>query len=177
MNINLPDFSLVCLIGASGSGKSSFASRHFLPTEVVSSDECRARITDDATTLDANEDTFDLLQYIASVRLRRRMLTVIDATSVRRDDRAQLVKLARRYHALPVAIVLDLDPSICEDRNASRTDRNVESNVARRHSQTLRKNIKGLQKEGFRQVHILRSLEEVESASFSREPLWTDQRH
>ena len=176
MNINLPDFSLVCLIGASGAGKSSFASRHFLPTEVVSSDECRARVTDDATTLDANEDTFDLLQYIASVRLKRRMLTVIDATSVRRDDRAQLVKLARRYHALPVAIVLDLDPSICEDRNASRTDRNVEHNVARCHSQALRKNLKGLQKEGFRQVHVLRSLQEVESASFSREPLWTDQR-
>ncbi len=177
MNVSVPDFSLVCLIGASGSGKSSFASRHFKPTEIVSSDECRARVTDDPTTLEANEDTFDLLQYIASVRLKRRMLTVIDATSVKRDDRAQLVKLARRYHALPVAIVLDLDASICEDRNAKRTDRDVKPNVAQRHSQNLRKNLKGLQKEGFRQVHILRSLEEIESVSISREPLWTDQRH
>ncbi len=176
MNIALPDFSLVCLIGASGSGKSSFASEHFKPTEVVSSDACRARVTDDVTALDANEDTFDLLQYISSVRLKRRMLTVIDATSVQRADRAHLVKLARRYHALPVAIVLDLDPSLCEDRNAARTDRSVKKNVARRHSQSLRRSLQGLQKEGFRQVYILRSLDEIESAVVSREPLWTDQR-
>ncbi len=177
MNIALPDFSLICLIGASGSGKSSFASKHFKPTEIVSSDACRARVTDDATALDANEDTFDLLQYIASVRLKRRMMTVIDATSVQRADRAHLVQLARRYHALPVAIVLDLDPSLCEDRNAMRTDRSVKPRVAQRHSQSLRKSLRGLQKEGFRQVHVLRSINEIDSISISFEPLWTDQRH
>jgi len=176
MNIRLPDFSLVCLIGASGSGKSSFAAKHFKPTEVVSSDACRARVTDDASSLEANDDTFELLQYIASMRLKRRLLTVIDATSVQRADRAHLVNLARRFHALPVAIVLDIDPALCEDRNAVRNDRTVKANVAQRHAKNLRKNLKGLQREGFRQVHILRSIEEVDSLTLSREPLWTDQR-
>jgi len=177
MNIALPDFSLVCLVGASGSGKSSFAAKHFKSTEVVSSDECRARVTDDATALDANEDTFDLLQYTAAIRLKRRMLTVIDSTSVQKADRAHLVKLARQFHALPVAIVLDLDPTLCEDRNSARTDRSVKPQVARRHSQSLRKGLRGLQKEGFRQIHILRSIEDVESVVVSREPLWTDLRN
>jgi len=176
MNIKLPDFSLVCLIGASGSGKSSFAANHFLSTEVISSDECRARVSDDVSALDANDDTFELLQLTAAIRLKRRLLTVIDATSVQRADRASLVKLARRFHALPVAIVLDLDPEICESRNAERIDRKIKSKVARRHSSSLRKGIRGLQKEGFRQVHVLRSPEDVESISISREPLWTDYR-
>lgn len=176
MKLAIPDFALVCLIGASGSGKSSFAAQHFKATEVVSSDECRTRVTDDATTLDANEDTFELLQYIASMRLKRRMLTVIDATSVQKADRAHLVSLGRRFHALPVAIVLDLDPALCEERNKQRKDRTVKTNVAQRHSKSLRKNLRGLQKEGFRQVYILRSLDEIESVSITREPLWTDQR-
>ena len=38
MRLTIPDYCLVVLIGASGSGKSTFAARHFLPTEVVSSD-------------------------------------------------------------------------------------------------------------------------------------------
>lgn len=38
MNISIPDFSLVVLIGASGSGKSTFAHTHFKQTEILSSD-------------------------------------------------------------------------------------------------------------------------------------------
>jgi protein phosphatase len=43
VNIEFPDFSLVVLIGASGSGKSTFAAKHFLPTEIVSSDKLMTR--------------------------------------------------------------------------------------------------------------------------------------
>ncbi|MEM6423391.1 MAG: AAA family ATPase, partial [Pseudomonadota bacterium] len=101
MKITVPDFALVVLIGATGSGKSSLARRHFLETEIVSSDHCRAIVSDDETDQAATGDAFDLLRYTAGVRLKRRKLTVIDATSVNREDRADLVRLARRYHALP----------------------------------------------------------------------------
>jgi protein phosphatase len=41
MKITIPELSLVALVGVSGSGKSTFADRHFARTEIVSSDLCR----------------------------------------------------------------------------------------------------------------------------------------
>ena len=176
MNITIPDFALVVLIGATGSGKSSFARKHFLETEIVSSDACRAIVSDDETNLAATGDAFDLLSYTASIRLKRRLMTVIDATSVKREDRAKLVQLARKYHALPVALVLDIDPRICHERNQNRPNRDFGEHVARNHSKTLRRGLRGLQKEGFRQVQIMKSPEEVDALEISRKPLWTDNR-
>ena len=174
--ITIPDFALVVLIGATGSGKSSFACKHFLETEIVSSDVCRAIVSDDETDLAATGDAFDLLTYTASIRLKRRLMTVIDATSVKREDRARLVQLARKYHALPVALVLDIDPKICHERNQSRPNRDFGEHVARNHAKSLRRGVRGLQKEGFRQVQIMKSPEEVDALEIAREPLWTDNR-
>ncbi len=174
--ITIPDFALVVLIGPTGSGKSSFARKHFLETEIVSSDNCRALVSDDETDLGATADAFDLLNYTAAIRLKRRLLTVIDATSVRREDRARLVQLARKYHALPVAVVLDIDPKICHDRNQSRPNRDFGEHVARNHSKSLRRGLRGLQKEGFRQIQVMKSPGEVDALQITREPLWTDNR-
>lgn len=174
--ISIPDFSLVVLIGSTGSGKSSFARKHFLETEIVSSDQCRALVSDDETDLAATGDAFDLLTYTASIRLKRRLLTVIDATSVKREDRAKLVALARKYHALPVAMVFDIDPKICHERNQNRPNRDFGEHVPRNHSKALRRGLRGLQKEGFRQVQIMESPEEVDALEVTRELLWTDRR-
>ena len=176
MRVSIPDFSLVVLIGPTGAGKTTLASKHFLPTEVVSSDFCRATVSDDETSHDSTADAFELLQFTAAIRLRRRKLTVIDATSVNRPDRAQLVALARKYHALPVALVLDIDPALCHQRNTNRDNRAFGPHVARNHSRALRRGLKGLSKEGFRKVHIMRSAEEVEALELCREPLWIDRR-
>jgi protein phosphatase len=176
MKAAIPDFSLVVLIGATGSGKSSFARKHFLESEIVSSDACRAVVSDDETDQAATSDAFELLRLTAGIRLRRRKLTVIDATSVRREDRADLVALAREYHALPVALVLDIDPDICHERNAGRANRDFGPHVSRNHSRALRRGLRGLQKEGFRQVHVMRSPEQVDALEITREPLWTDRR-
>lgn len=174
--ISIPDFALVVLIGATGSGKSSFARKHFLETEIVSSDACRAIVSDDETDLAATADAFDLLDYTAAVRLKRRLMTVIDATSVKREDRAKLVQLARKYHALPVALVFDIDPRICHERNQNRPNRDFGEHVVRNHAKSLRRGVRGLQKEGFRQVQIMKSPEEVDALEIVREPLWTDNR-
>jgi protein phosphatase len=176
MHIKLPDFSLVVLIGASGSGKSTFAARHFLSTEIISSDHCRGLVSDDETDQNATGDAFDLVNTIAAKRLARRRLTVIDATSVRPEDRKQLVDLARRYHALPVAIVFDLPEEICVARNQARTDRKIPGQVVRAHVQRLRRSLRGLDREGFRGLHVMRSEAEVAEASLTRDPLWCDQR-
>jgi protein phosphatase len=177
MRIAIPDFCLVALIGASGSGKSTFARRHFKPTEVISSDACRGMVEDDENSLEATNDAFELLHFIAETRLKRRKLVVVDATNVRKEDRAQLVHVARRHHALAVAIVLNPGEDICHERNRARPDRQFGSHVVRNHMASLRRNIRRIDKEGFRYVHELRSIEEIDKVEIARERLWTDARH
>src|SRR5207248_2531858 len=116
--IKIPELSLVTLIGASGSGKSSFARKHFKPTEIISSDFCRGLVSDDENDQTASNDAFELLHYIARKRMARGQLTVVDATNVEPLNRKHLIAIAREYHALPVAIVLNVPAKICHDRNA-----------------------------------------------------------
>lgn len=176
MKITIPDYCLVVLIGTSGSGKSTFAARHFKPTEVISSDYCRGVVDDDENSLDATADAFSLVHFIAETRLKRRKLAVIDATNVRAEDRAHLVGIAKRYHALAVAIVLNPGEDVCRERNKARADRQFGPHVIRNQTANLKRNINKLGKEGFRYVHELRSPEDIDAAQIAREPLWTDRR-
>ncbi|MGW8366461.1 polynucleotide kinase-phosphatase [Streptomyces wedmorensis] len=172
------DLSLVVLVGATGSGKSTFARRHFKPTEVVSSDFCRGLVADDENDQSASKDAFDVLHYIVGKRLEAGRLTVVDATNVQQEARRQLVALARSYDVLPIAIVLDLPEDVCRDRNAGRPDRaDMPAHVIQRHRRELRRSLRGLEREGFRKVHVLRSAEEVEEASIVLERRFNDLRH
>src|SRR5438045_1835492 len=116
MQITLPELSLVVLIGASGSGKSTFARKHFKPTEALSSDFCRGLVSDDENDQAATKDAFDILHYITAKRLAAGKLVVVDATNVQPEARKPLVALAREYHCLPVAIVLDVPERVCLER-------------------------------------------------------------
>jgi len=176
LTLKIPDLSLVVLIGPSGCGKSTFAAKHFKPTEVLSSDECRGLVSDDPNDQAATKDAFEVLHFIAAKRLQAGRLTVIDATNVQPESRKPLIALARQYHMLPVAIVLNLPERLCMDRNKSRADRAFGPHVIRHQTQELRRGIRGLEREGFRHVHILRTPEEVDSAVFERQPLWNDRR-
>jgi protein phosphatase len=176
MNIDIPDFSLVVLIGSTGSGKSTFAAKHFLPTEVISSDYCRGLVADDETDQSISADAFDLVREIAGKRLKHRKLAVIDATNVRAAERKGWVELARKWHALPVAIVFDPGIDICIERNKARPDRPFGGQVVQRMVSEIRRGLGGLQREGFRQVWKLSSIDSVEAAAVVRQPLWTDKR-
>lgn len=176
MKLAIPDFCLVVLIGASGSGKSTFARRHFKRTEIISSDTARGLVCDDENDLDATADAFDLVHIIAEKRLARRRLSVIDATNVRPEDRARLVALARRHHALPVAILIDPGEGICHARNRARPDRQFGPHVVRNQMSALNRGRRRLDKEGFRAVHELHSVDAVDAATIERQRLWTDRR-
>jgi protein phosphatase len=174
--LDIPDFALVVLIGATGAGKSTFADRWFAPTEVISSDACRALIADDATDQSISADAFDVVRVIAEKRLKNRRIAVIDATNVRASDRKSWVEIARRWHALPVAIVLDPGLEVCVARNKTRPDRDFGAAVPRRMIDEIRKGLHKLQSEGFRQIWKLSSVESIEAARVERRPLWTDVR-
>ncbi|GAA0924573.1 MULTISPECIES: polynucleotide kinase-phosphatase [Streptomyces violaceusniger group] len=176
--IGVPDLSLVVLVGTTGSGKSTFARRHFLPTQIVSSDVCRGLVADDENDQSATPDAFDVLHYIVGKRLAAGRLTVIDATNVRSESRRSLIALAREHDVLPVAIVLDVPEGECARRNTQRPDRaGMPGHVIPRQRRELRRSLKSLEREGFRKVHVLRGAEEVEAAQVATERRYNDLRH
>ena len=157
MKITLPELSFVVLIGVSGSGKSTFARKHFKTTEILSSDYCRGLVSDDENSQAATKDAFEVLHFIARKRLAAGKLTVVDATNVQPESRKSLVEIAREFHCLPVAIVLDVPERVAHDRNKTRPDRDFGPHVIRQQSQQLHRSLRGLEREGFRHVFVLKS--------------------
>ena len=176
MTFTIPELSLVVLIGPSGCGKSTFARKHFKATEVMSSDGFRALVSDDENDQSSTDDAFAALHFVAARRLARGKLTVVDATNVQLEARKPLVALAREYHVLPVAIVLDLPERVCHERNRSRPDRDFGPHVIRNQRSQLHRSLRGLGREGFRHVHVLKSQEEVDTATIERQPLWNNRK-
>ncbi|MEO5985631.1 MAG: AAA family ATPase [Candidatus Limnocylindria bacterium] len=160
--IALPPHALVALVGVAASGKSTFATRHFAPTRIVSSDAMRAMIADDAAAQEATDDAFDLLHRLIAMRLARGRLTVVDATNVEGWARQQLVAIARRHRRPAVAIVLDIPLDVALARNAARTVRRPPPAALRRQHRLLAESMTGLESEGFADVHVLRSAVEIE---------------
>jgi protein phosphatase len=177
MKLAIPELAIVALVGPSGSGKSSFARKHFRGTEILSSDFCRGLVSDDENSQAATNDAFEVLHFIASKRLAAGKLVVIDATNVQPEARKPIIALGREYHCLPVAVVFDLPEKLCQERNRTRPDRDFGPHVIRQQSQQLRRSLRGLEREGFRRVHVLRSPEEVDAAEIVREPLWNNLKH
>lgn len=177
MKLTIPELSLVVLIGASGSGKSTFASKHFRPFEILSSDFCRGLVSNDENNQSASHDAFDVLYFIAAKRLAAGNLTVIDATNVQPEDRREFLAIARQYHCFPVAIVLNMPEELCHERNQQRPNRQFGSHVVRRHTHNLRRSLRSLEREGFRYVYILNSISEVEAVEIERQPLWNNRKH
>lgn len=172
--LDIPELALVLLIGASSSGKSTFARQHFLPTEIVSSDFCRALVADSENAINVNEDAFDVLHLIVAKRLKQGKLTVVDATNVQPEARKTLLALARQYHVIPVAIVLNLSEKLLLERHAQRSDRDFGVHVIRNQRRDLHRSLSFLRKEGFRYTYILESPEEMAAVQIRRIPAWSD---
>jgi protein phosphatase len=171
--IEIPELALVAFVGASGSGKSTLARRHFLPTEVLSSDFFRGLVSDDENDQTCTHDAFDALYYMIEKRLARGKLTVVDATNVRAEDRKRLVEHARKYHCFAVAIVVNTPERVCQERNRGRSDRDFGPHVIHRQIGDMKRGLRGLEREGFRYVHILDGSEEIE---IKRAPLWNNKK-
>lgn len=177
MRIEIPEFALVALIGATSSGKSTFAKKHFLPTEILSSDFFRGMVSDDENNQKVSKEAFDLLFYAANKRLNLMKTTVIDATNVQPAARKQIIDLAREQNVHSVAIVLNLPERELQARNASRPDRGYPEHVIRKHVSDLRRGLRNLKREGFRFVYILNSQEEVDEVEIVRTKMWNNRKN
>lgn len=176
MRIEIPEFALVAMIGATSSGKTTFAHKHFKDTEVLSSDFFRAMVSDDENDQTVSKDAFDLLYYAADKRLDHMKTTVIDATNLQKNARQQVLDLARRQNVHSAAIVLDLPEKELMKRNKARAERGYPDRVIHSHYTSLQRCIRHLKKEGFRFVYVLKSSEEIDSAEIVRTKLWNDKR-
>lgn len=168
----VPARGLVLLIGAAGAGKSTFAGRHFAPTEVLSSDAFRAMVGDDEGDQSASAPAFDVLGRVLAHRLRRGRLTVVDATNVTPADRRAWLRLAAIARRPAVAIVLNLPEAVCLQRNAQRSGRFVDPAVVLRQLDGVRRTLadrESLLAEGYAAVHVLDDAESVDRARLVRQ--------
>lgn len=168
MDIVLPQFCLVLLIGASGCGKSTFARRHFRSTEVVSSDACRALVSDDENNQAVTRPAFEVLHTIVAQRLSLGRLTVVDATNVQPSARQPLIELARQSYCPLVALVLDLPEPLCIERNLHRPNRKLAPEIVRRQAAELHRGLPDLAQEGFAEVYLLRTPQAVDQVQIHR---------
>jgi protein phosphatase len=152
--IALPRNTLLVLVGPAGCGKSTFAARHFLPTQVVSSDECRALISDDPTNQQVSGDAFDLMKFIIEKRLMLGKLTVADATHLSKESRRPMIHLAARFGFNSAALVFDVPLEVCLVRNAGRQRVVPEQALARQHVE-LQITLQAVRREGFSHVFVL----------------------
>lgn len=161
--LQIPRDALVLLCGPTGSGKSTFARRHFRPTAIVSSDRCRAMVGDDEANITVSPLAFELFHLIIDMRLRQRRLTVADSTALRREARADLQAIARRRGVPTVLIVFDVSEAAAHTHNARRR-RRVARPVIRQQWERLQEARQTVNDEGFDYVYVLRE-EEVPAAT------------
>jgi protein phosphatase len=150
----VPPDALVLLVGPAGCGKSTLAGAAFPPGAVLSSDAFRAIVADDASDQAATRDAFGVLHAAAGARLRRGLLTVIDATNLLAASRRPLLRLAEQHGRPRVAIVLEAPLDVCLARNASRPVRSVPAGVVRRQHARLGAALRDLRAEGY--LHVIR---------------------
>src|SRR5262245_46736711 len=164
----MPANTLVVLCGPAACGKSTWASQHFLPTQVVSSDACRALIFDDPANQEVTQDAFELMHFIIEKRLKLGRLTVTDATNLKREHRRGWLQLAQRFHFITAAILFNVPIETCLERNAART-RKVPQEALREQYSLFEKTLRTIGREGFDQVYRLdETVESRSSVSITR---------
>ncbi len=154
MLLPVSDPSLVVLCGPAGSGKTTFARRHFPDTTIVSSDRCRAMIADDEADLRVSPDAFELFHTIIEMRLRRHRLTVADSTALQPEARATLRQIARRGEVPVVAVLFDVPEATCLAWD-HRRDRQVGRSVIHQQWERFQQALRAVPDEGFDHVVVV----------------------
>ncbi|MBZ5543237.1 MAG: AAA family ATPase [Acidobacteriia bacterium] len=143
--------SVVVLCGPAACGKSTFAAKHFRPTQIISSDQARALVCDDERDQRFQTEAFALVHFLLEQRLSINRLCVVDSTALTAAARKSLLDLARRFHVPAVALLFDVPLEICLERDAQR-ERTVGPPAIERQHQLFVQAKSAIKQEGFDQV-------------------------
>ncbi|SFR10120.1 AAA family ATPase [Desulfoscipio geothermicus] len=160
--IEIPYRSLVILCGPAGCGKSTFARKHFKETQIVSSDRCRAMISDDEENMAVSGKAFKLFHMLIDMRLSFNRLTVADSTALTRPARKRLKKLANKHNFYTTLVLFNFPLELCLKQNASR-ERTVDPAVILKHQRQLKKTINDIPNEGYHRSFIMETGEVPEA--------------
>lgn len=152
--VELPSDGLIILVAPAGAGKSTFARRRFGPTEIVSSDACRALVSDDEANQTATDAAYTVFYSILRGRLSLGRLSVADATNLDAATRLRLRTLAAEFGRPSVALVLDVPIERCQAQNRARA-RRVPDDVILLHYEQYRTARELLPTEGHSAVHTI----------------------
>lgn len=154
MEFIMPGTSLIVLCGVAGCGKSTFASKNFKDTEIVSSDRCRAIVSDDEGSMEASRDAFELFYLIIKKRMGNKKLIVADSTALTHSARKKLLKIGRdnNYHVALIAFDIPLQKSLERNNNRSRR---IDEEVIKKQYEAFKKSLAVIESEGFDQVVLL----------------------
>ena len=177
MTINIPNTALIILCGPSSSGKSTFAKNNFLPTEVISSDYCRAMLSDNENDLTVTKEAFELLHFIVAQRLKLNKRVVVDATNIQVDGRKKLFALAKKHHVLTTIIAFDMPSDLIKKRHRNRTDRNFSEQILWKQFQQFKSSLRQFKKEGFKSITVLKGEDQASKALINYRPLYNDLTH
>lgn len=153
--MQVPPGALVVLVGPSGCGKSTFARRWFGDAEVVSSDECRRLVADDAASQGASRDAFAVFYALLRGRMNQGRTAVADATSLTPWSRQKLRQIAVSRGRPVVAVAFDVPLELCLARQQHR-ERQVPADVVERAFEHFRQALLDLPREGYDRVYVVR---------------------
>ena len=153
--MDVPPGALVVLVGPSGCGKSTFARRWFGATEVVSSDECRRLVADDAASQDASRDAFAVFYALLRGRMNHGRTAVADATSLTPGSREKLRQIAVSRGRPVVAVAFDAPLELCLARQRTR-ERQVAQDVVERFFEQFQQALAELPREGYDRIYVVR---------------------
>jgi predicted kinase len=152
---SFPAGTLICGVGAAGSGKSTLFSA--MPdSSVVCLDELRLLLADDAGNQRVTPQAVRMQNLILRTRMELGLTTGVDATNVEERVRASVLKPALSHGRRAVAVVFLTPLETCLARNALRpaNTRVPDDRVIWQHRQTPRSAAR-LRREGFADVYFV----------------------